>query len=77
MKKKAAEKEAIRVFAANLRDLLLAAPAGPRVTVGLDPGLRTGVKSSPSALESCIVIERMLPTDRTKLIESSHLRFLA
>jgi uncharacterized protein len=39
-----AETEAIKVFAANLRDLLLAAPAGPRVTLGLDPGLRTGVK---------------------------------
>lgn len=39
-----AEAEAIRVFAHNLRDLLLAAPAGPRVTMGLDPGLRTGVK---------------------------------
>lgn len=39
-----AEEEAIRVFADNLRDLLLAAPAGARVTLGLDPGLRTGVK---------------------------------
>jgi uncharacterized protein len=39
-----AEAEAIRVFARNLRDLLLAAPAGPRVTLGLDPGIRTGVK---------------------------------
>ena len=40
----AAEQEAVRVFAANLRDLLLAAPAGTRVTMGLDPGFRTGVK---------------------------------
>ena len=39
-----AEAEAIRVFAKNLHDLLLAAPAGPRATMGLDPGLRTGVK---------------------------------
>ncbi|WP_016907931.1 Tex family protein [Streptomyces xiaopingdaonensis] len=39
-----AEDEAVRVFAANLRDLLLAAPAGARATLGLDPGLRTGVK---------------------------------
>jgi uncharacterized protein len=39
-----AETEAIQVFARNLRDLLLAAPAGPRATMGLDPGLRTGVK---------------------------------
>ncbi|MBR0880800.1 uncharacterized protein ABIF65_011013 [Bradyrhizobium japonicum] len=40
----AAETEAVRVFASNLRDLLLAAPAGTRVTMGLDPGYRTGVK---------------------------------
>jgi len=40
----AAEEEAVRVFAANLRDLLLAAPAGTRPTMGLDPGFRTGVK---------------------------------
>lgn len=39
-----AEAEAIRVFASNLKDLLLAAPAGPKATLGLDPGLRTGVK---------------------------------
>ena len=42
--REAAEEEAIRVFARNLRDLLLAAPAGARPTLGLDPGLRTGVK---------------------------------
>ena len=40
----AAEDSAVDVFAANLRDLLLAAPAGARATMGLDPGLRTGVK---------------------------------
>jgi uncharacterized protein len=39
-----AEQEAIEVFANNLKDLLLAAPAGPKATIGLDPGLRTGVK---------------------------------
>jgi len=39
-----AEEEAIRVFGDNLKDLLLAAPAGTRTTMGLDPGLRTGVK---------------------------------
>ena len=39
-----AEEEAIRVFGRNLHDLLLAAPAGQRVTMGLDPGIRTGVK---------------------------------
>jgi uncharacterized protein len=42
--REAAEEEAIRVFARNLHDLLLAAPAGPRITIGLDPGIRTGVK---------------------------------
>jgi uncharacterized protein len=42
--RQAAEEEAVRVFAANLRDLLLAAPAGTRTTMGLDPGFRTGVK---------------------------------
>ena len=39
-----AERDAVRVFAGNLHDLLLAAPAGPRRTMGLDPGLRNGVK---------------------------------
>ncbi|MCD2171944.1 Tex family protein [Rhizobium sp. C4] len=39
-----AEEEAIRVFARNLKDLLLAAPAGGKATLGLDPGIRTGVK---------------------------------
>ncbi|MCG8008877.1 MAG: RNA-binding transcriptional accessory protein [Candidatus Thiodiazotropha lotti] len=42
--REAAEEEAIKVFARNLHDLLLASPAGPRTTIGLDPGLRTGVK---------------------------------
>ncbi|WP_303906469.1 Tex family protein [Thiohalomonas denitrificans] len=42
--REAAEEEAIKVFGQNLHDLLLAAPAGPRATMGLDPGLRTGVK---------------------------------
>ena len=44
--KDAAEAEAIHVFAQNLKDLLLAAPAGPSATLGLDPGLRTGVKAA-------------------------------
>ncbi|MEQ1515681.1 MAG: Tex family protein [Usitatibacteraceae bacterium] len=39
-----AEQEAINVFARNLKDLLLAAPAGPRATMGIDPGIRTGCK---------------------------------
>ena len=42
--KEQAEAEAIRVFSMNLKDLLLAAPAGAKATIGLDPGLRTGVK---------------------------------
>lgn len=42
--KERADAEAIAVFSNNLKDLLLAAPAGPRVTMGLDPGIRTGVK---------------------------------
>ncbi|MDM8567374.1 Tex family protein [Candidatus Halobeggiatoa sp. HSG11] len=42
--RESAEDEAIKVFSSNLQDLLLAAPAGPRVTMGLDPGIRTGVK---------------------------------
>ncbi len=58
--KEQAEEEAIRVFARNLRDLLLAAPAGPRVTLGLDPGLRTGVKtvvidSTGQVLETAVI----------------------
>ena len=42
--REAAEKVAITIFGDNVRDLLLAAPAGPRVVMGLDPGIRTGVK---------------------------------
>jgi protein Tex len=42
--KERADAEAISVFSRNLKDLLLAAPAGPRTTMGLDPGIRTGVK---------------------------------
>ncbi len=42
--REAAEQEAIQVFAHNLKDLLLAAPAGPKATMGVDPGIRTGVK---------------------------------
>ena len=47
--KERADAEAIRIFASNLKDLLLAAPAGPRVTLGLDPGIRTGVKVAVTA----------------------------
>ena len=44
--REAAEKSAIQVFATNLKDLLMAAPAGQRVTLGIDPGLRTGIKAT-------------------------------
>lgn len=44
--REAAEEEAIRVFAHNLKDLLLAAPAGSKTAMGLDPGIRTGVKAA-------------------------------
>ncbi len=55
-----AEEEAIRVFARNLHDLLLAAPAGPHATLGLDPGLRTGVKvavvdATGKVLDTCAI----------------------
>ena len=42
--KEKADKEAVEVFAKNLRDLLMASPAGPQVTIGIDPGFRTGCK---------------------------------
>ena len=55
-----AEEEAIRVFARNLHDLLLAAPAGRHTTLGLDPGLRTGVKvavvdATGKLLDTCAI----------------------
>lgn len=50
-----AEQAAIDVFAKNLRDLLLAAPAGPKATLGLDPGLRTGVKVAVTAATGKLV----------------------
>jgi len=58
--RESAETEAIRVFAGNLRDLLLAAPAGHHITMGLDPGIRTGVKvvvidATGKLLDACTV----------------------
>ena len=55
-----AEEEAVTVFAKNLKDLLLAAPAGTRTTLGLDPGFRTGVKvavvdGTGKVLETCAI----------------------
>jgi uncharacterized protein len=58
----AAEDEAVRVFAANLRDLLLAAPAGTRTTMGLDPGFRTGVKVAVvDATGKCVATATIYP----------------
>ena len=59
-----AEDEAVRVFAANLRDLLLAAPAGARATMGLDPGFRTGVKVAVvDATGKAVATETIYPHD--------------
>ncbi len=61
-----AEDEAVKVFAGNLRDLLLAAPAGARATMGLDPGYRTGVKGPWStARERSSTPRRSTRTSRT------------
>ena len=58
----AAEDEAVRVFAGNLRDLLLAAPAGSRTTMGLDPGFRTGVKVAVvDATGKCVATDTIYP----------------
>src|SRR3569833_250374 len=57
-----AEDEAVRVFAANLRDLLLAAPAGSRPPLGLDPGFRTGVKVAiVDATGKCVATSTIYP----------------
>ena len=59
-----AEEDAVGVFAANLRDLLLAAPAGARVTMGLDPGFRTGVKVAVvDATGKAVATETIYPHD--------------
>src|SRR3569832_3016381 len=52
----AAEAEGVRVFASNLRDLLLAAPAGARVTMGLAPGYRSGVKTAVFVVFGLVVV---------------------
>lgn len=69
-----AEEEAIRVFARNLRDLLLAAPAGHKVTLGLDPGLRTGVKTivvdkTGKVLETTVIYPHVPQNEWEKSIE--------
>jgi len=66
--RQSAEEEAIRVFGDNLRDLLLAAPAGRHATMGLDPGLRTGVKvvvvDDTGKLLDCAVIYPHVPKNQ-------------
>ncbi len=74
------DEEAIRVFAHNLHDLLLAAPAGPRATMGLDPGLRTGVKvaivdSTGKLLETATVYPHVPRNEWDRTI--AHLALLA
>ncbi len=84
-----AETEAIGVFARNLKDLLLAAPAGPRVTMGLDPGIRTGVKvavvdATGKVLDTATVYPHPPRNDRdgslhalAKLAEKHHVSLIA
>jgi len=73
-----ADQEAIDVFSRNLKDLLLAAPAGPRATIGLDPGLRTGVKvavidATGKVVDHCTIF----PTPPQKRIAESEAVLLA
>jgi uncharacterized protein len=71
--REAAEAEAINVFSRNLKDLLLSAPAGPKATIGLDPGMRTGVKvavvdGTGKVLDHCAIY----PTPpQNKIVESA------
>ncbi|MGH3587653.1 MAG: Tex family protein, partial [Pseudonocardia sp.] len=69
--RQAAEDEAVRVFAANLGDLLLAAPAGNRPTMGLDPGYRTGVKvavvdATGKVVATETIYPHVAPKDKTR-----------
>ena len=68
----AAEDEAVRVFAGNLRDLLLAAPAGTRPTLGLDPGYRTGVKVAVvDATGKVVMTDTIYPHEPKRLWDES------
>ncbi len=70
--REAAEQVAIKVFAENLRDLLLAAPAGPRVVMGLDPGIRTGCKVAVvDATAKVLATETIYPLDPRRDWEGS------
>lgn len=59
------EREASEVFAANLRDLLLAAPYGPRAVIGLDPGIRTGCKLAAVNADGAYVSSAVIFPDRS------------
>src|ERR1700691_2586939 len=66
-----AEEDAVGVFAANLRDLLLAAPAGTRATMGLDPGFRTGVKVAVvDATGKAVATETIYPHELKRSAEA-------
>ncbi|WP_375752178.1 Tex family protein [Vibrio sp. HN007] len=70
--KERAEVDAIEVFATNLKDLLMAAPAGPRATLGLDPGLRTGSKIAVvDSTGKVLATETIYPNPPQKQIEKS------
>lgn len=83
------ETEAIKIFARNLKDLLLAAPAGPRTTMGLDPGLRTGVKvavvdATGKVLDTAVIYPHQPRNDwdgalhiLTKLAEKHHVSLIS
>src|SRR5699024_7030761 len=64
--RQAAEDGAVQIFATNLRDLLLAAPAGGRATLGLDPGYRTGVKAAVVNATGKVVETATVPPDRAR-----------
>ena len=70
--------EAISVFARNLKDLLLAAPAGARPTLGLDPGIRTGVKAAVvDATGKVVATETLYPFQPRKDLQGTQSRILA
>ena len=70
--KERSEIEAIEVFATNLKDLLMAAPAGPRATLGLDPGLRTGSKIAVvDATGKVLATETIYPHQPHNKVEAS------
>ena len=73
----AAEEEAVRVFASNLRDLLLAAPAGARVTMGLDPGFRSGVKVAVVDATGKVVATTAISLTNRSAVGMKPLRFSA